>query len=252
MDNAMTDIRKITQAIEAILFAAGHPVTYDKLSEVLGLPSREVRRLVEHMALSYNGAESERGILLLCTEDCCQLWSKEEFAPYIREALGIRRGGNLSTSSLEVLSIVAYNQPVTRSYIDTVRGVDSSYAVGSLLDRHLIEPCGRLDAPGRPMLYATTTDFLRVFGLESLADLPDGDALALASSTKYEEVKGEEPPSADEADEERLPTEDDPIPAEAEADLPAAEEAEENIPYIPDPEEDLPEGAIDADALTDD
>ncbi len=251
MDNAITDIRMITRAIEAILFAAGHPVTYDKLSEVLGLPPREVKRLTEHMAIGYNGEDSERGIMMLCTEDCCQLCTKEEFAPYIREALGIRRGGNLSNSSLEVLSIVAYNQPVTRSYIDTVRGVDSSYAIGSLLDRHLIEPCGRLDAPGRPMLYATTTDFLRIFGLNSLADLPDADALALASSTKYEEAKGEEEQNSPEEGENNDAPENEAAPESspsAEDDTPENEEAAS----IPDPEEDLPEGAIDADALTED
>lgn len=252
---AITDIRKITQAIEAILFAAGHPVSYDRLSDVLGLPAAEVRRLAEHMALSYNGEDSERGILLLCMEDGCQLCTKEEYAPYIREALGIRRGGNLSASSLEVLSVIAYNQPVTRSYIDAVRGVDSAYAVNALIDRHLIEACGRLDAPGRPMLYATTPDFLRVFGLESLADLPDGDALALASATKYEEVSGEQSKAEDTpaekdpavdttdgADTETPAEENDAdtsadISAEAEAVTPDAEE-------LPDPEEEMPEGAV--------
>ena len=102
--------------------------------------------------------------------------------PYIREALGIKRGGNLSASSLEVLAVVAYNQPVTRSYIDTIRGVDSSYAVTSLLDKGLIEAVGRLDAPGRPMLYGTTDKFLRVFGLSSLADLPKTEALDVAAA----------------------------------------------------------------------
>lgn len=241
---AITDIRKITQAIEAILFAAGHPVSYDKLSEVLGLPSAEVRRLTEHMALSYNGEESERGILLLCMEDGCQLCTKEEYAPYIREALGIRRGGNLSASSLEVLAVIAYNQPVTRSYIDAVRGVDSAYAVNSLIDRHLIEACGRLDAPGRPMLYATTPDFLRVFGLESLADLPDGDALSLASATKYEEVTGEQAKTEDApADEASAAAE---IPAEETAaeDTPETESVTSDTEELPDPEEEMPEGAV--------
>ena len=244
---AITDIRKITQAIEAILFAAGHPVSYDKLSEVLGLPSAEVRRLTEHMALSYNGEESERGILLLCMEDGCQLCTKEEYAPYIREALGIRRGGNLSASSLEVLAVIAYNQPVTRSYIDAVRGVDSSYAVNSLIDRHLIEACGRLDAPGRPMLYATTPDFLRVFGLESLADLPDGDALALASATKYEEVAGEQSKTKEtSAEEDPADGTNTETPAE-ETDAADTAETEAVTPdpeEIPDPEEEMPEGAV--------
>lgn len=249
---AITDIRKITQAIEAILFAAGHPVSYDRLSEVLGLPAAEVRRLAEHMALSYNGEDSERGILLLCMEDGCQLCTKEEYAPYIREALGIRRGGNLSASSLEVLAVIAYNQPVTRSYIDAVRGVDSSYAVNSLIDRNLIESCGRLDAPGRPMLYATTPDFLRVFGLENLADLPDGDALALASATKYEEVSGEQNKAEEAAAEEEAAA--DALTDGTEPEPPAEETAAEaeditsavtdDAEELPDPEEDMPEGAV--------
>jgi len=172
------DIRDVERCIEAILFAAGYPVTYEKLSLVIGLSQRDIRRMVEHMAGNYE----ERGIQLLMYPDACQLATKEVFAPYIREALGIRRGGNLSASSLEVLAVVAYNQPVTRAFIDTVRGVDSSYAVSSLLDKGLIEACGRLDAPGRPMLYATTDKFLRVFGLSSLAELPETEALGVAES----------------------------------------------------------------------
>ena len=175
---ALDTVEDIKRAIEAILFAAGYPVKYEKLSEVIGLSQRDIRGLVESMAREYDG----RGIQLLLYPDTCQLTTKEVFAPYIREALGIKRGGNLSASSLEVLAVVAYNQPVTRSFVDTVRGVDSSYAVTSLLDKNLIEAIGRLDAPGRPMLYGTTDKFLRVFGLSSLADLPETEALGVASA----------------------------------------------------------------------
>ena len=112
------------------------------------------------------------GILRLMFDETCQFCTKEQYAPYIREALSIRRGGNLSGSSMEVLAVVAYNQPVTRAFIDAVRGVDSSYAVNSLIDKELIASVGRLDAPGRPVLYATTDKFLRVFGLTTLDDLP--------------------------------------------------------------------------------
>ena len=175
---ALDTVEDIKRAIEAILFAAGYPVKYEKLSEVIGLPQRDLRGLIESMSREYDG----RGIQLLLYPDTCQLTTREVFAPYIREALGIKRGGNLSASSLEVLAVVAYNQPVTRAYIDTVRGVDSSYAVTSLLDKGLIEAVGRLDAPGRPMLYGTTDKFLRVFGLRSLADLPETEALGVASA----------------------------------------------------------------------
>jgi segregation and condensation protein B len=129
------------------------------------------------MSEKYNSEQSEHGIALLTFDETCQFCTKEQYAPYIREALGIRRGGNLSASSMEVLAIVAYNQPVTRTFIDQVRGVDSSYAVNSLIDKALIEACGRLDGPGRPMLYATNEKFLRVFGLRSLSELPETEVM---------------------------------------------------------------------------
>ncbi|MBQ7379010.1 MAG: SMC-Scp complex subunit ScpB [Clostridia bacterium] len=196
-DQQMPTISDIGEAIEAILFAAGYPVKYEKLSEVLGLSVKDVKLLCEHMATEYQ--KSGRGILMLCLPETCQLTTKEQYMPYIREALGIKRGGNLSASSLEVLAIVAYNQPVTRAYIDAVRGVDSSYAVGSLLDKNLIEACGRLDAPGRPMLYVTTDKFLRVFGLNSLSELPETEALSIAAaqadaSAEAEQAQAEESP----------------------------------------------------------
>lgn len=175
---ALGTVEDIKRAVEAILFAAGYPVRYEKLAEVIGLPQRDLRGLIESMSREYDG----RGIQLLLYPDTCQLTTKEVFAPYIREALGIKRGGNLSNSSLEVLAVVAYNQPVTRSYVDVIRGVDSSYAVTSLLDKGLIEAVGRLDAPGRPMLYGTTDKFLRVFGLSSLAELPETEALGVANA----------------------------------------------------------------------
>ena len=106
---------------------------------------------------------------------------------FLREALGIRRGGNLSASALEVLSVIAYNQPVTRTFVDTVRGVDSAYAVNSLVDKELIEAVGRLDAPGRPMLFGTTEKFLRVFGLSSISDLPEAGSVVSAIAAATEE-----------------------------------------------------------------
>ena len=163
----------VTSAVEAILFAAGHPVEYEKLSAVLGLSKSDIISMVEAMSEEYNGKDSKRGLLLLMYPDSCQLATKEEFLPYIREALGIKRGGNLSASTLEALAVVAYNQPVTRAFVDAVRGVDSSYAMTSLIDKGLIESLSRLDAPGRPMLYTTTEKFLRVFGLSSLDELPE-------------------------------------------------------------------------------
>ncbi len=172
MNQQIDQLKNIEGAIEAILYAAGYPVKYSKLAEVLGLDVRNTKKLVESMATAFNSDKSKRGVSLLVFDDTCQFCTKEQYAPYIREALGIRRGGNLSASSMEVLAIVAYNQPITRSFVDQVRGVDSSYAMNSLIDKGLIVACGRLDAPGRPMLYATTEKFLRVFGINSLSELP--------------------------------------------------------------------------------
>ena len=172
MEEQLEQIKSLESAVEAILFAAGYPVNYSKIAEVLGLDVANTKNIIEHMSEEYNGAKSKRGINLLMFPETCQLSTKEQYAPYIREALGIKRGGNLSASSMEVLAVVAYNQPVTRSFVDQVRGVDSSYAMNSLIDKDLIEACGRLDAPGRPMLYVTTEKFLRVFGINSLSELP--------------------------------------------------------------------------------
>lgn len=170
-DLQTTEVKNPSAAIEAILFSAGYPMKYEKLAEVLSLTPSEVKRLVSELSEKYSS--DEFGIMLLMFPETCQLCTKEQHIELIREALGIKRGGNLSSSSMEVLAIVAYNQPVTRSFVDLVRGVDSSYAMGSLTDKGLIESCGRLDAPGRPMLYGTTDKFLRVFGLNSVDELPD-------------------------------------------------------------------------------
>ena len=163
-------VKNIESCIEAVVFAAGYPVPYQKLSDVTGLGVREVKTLVGRIAKRYEG--DDHGFMLLSFDDACQFCTKEQYGPYIREALGIRRGGNLSSSSMEVLAVVAYNQPVTRAFVDAVRGVDSNYVMNGLIDKELIVATGRLDAPGRPILYGTTDKFLRVFGLASLDDLP--------------------------------------------------------------------------------
>lgn len=170
LEDSLQPIKELEACIEAVVFAAGYPVAYQKLAEVTGLGVREVKHLAERVAKKYE--DDKHGIMLLCFKDTCQFCTKEQYGPYIREALSIRRGGNLSASSMEVMAIVAYNQPVTRAFVDAVRGVDSSYAVNSLIDKELIAAVGRLDAPGRPVLYGTTDKFLRVFGLTTLDDLP--------------------------------------------------------------------------------
>ena len=160
------------EAIEAILFAAGHPITYATLARVFESTPAKVKEKVIDYSLKYNNPEIPRGVILLTYADSCQLCTKQYYLHEIREALGIKKSGSLSTSSMEALAIVAYNQPVTRAFVDTLRRADSSYAMNNLIDRGLIESKGRLDAPGRPMLYGTTSDFLRSFGLKDISNLP--------------------------------------------------------------------------------
>ena len=160
------------EALEAILFAAGHPITYATLARVFEMTPAVVKDKVFEYAIKYNDPSIPRGVILLTYKDSCQLCTKEYYLNEIRDALGIRKSGSLSTSSMEVLAIVAYNQPVTIAFVDTLRRVDSSYAMNNLLDRGLITSTGRLDVPGRPMLYGTTSDFLRCFGLNDLDSLP--------------------------------------------------------------------------------
>ena len=162
----------LEEAIEAILFAAGHPISYATLARVFESTPAKMRDAVNDYALKYNNSDIPRGVLLLTYSDNCQLCTKQHYITEIRDALGIKKSGTLSTAALETLAIVAYNQPVTRLFVDTLRKVDSSYAMNSLIDRGLIECKGRLDVPGRPMLYGTTSDFLRSFGLDSIEALP--------------------------------------------------------------------------------
>ena len=160
------------EALEAILFAAGHPITYATLARVFESTPSKIKEGVIDYSIQYNNSDIPRGVILLTYADSCQLCTKKYYLNEIREALGIKKSGTLSTSSMEALAIVAYNQPVTRAFVDTLRRVDSSYAMNNLIDRGLIEAKGRLDAPGRPMLYGTTPDFLRAFGLSTIDALP--------------------------------------------------------------------------------
>lgn len=160
------------EALEAILFAAGHPISYATLARVFDMTPGKIKDKVFDYSLKYNNSDIPRGVILLTYGDSCQLCTKKYYLNEIRETLGIKKSGTLSTSSMEALAIVAYNQPVTRAFVDTLRRADSSYAMNNLIDRGLIEAKGRLDAPGRPMLYGTTTDFLRAFGIKDLNSLP--------------------------------------------------------------------------------
>ncbi|MCL2562745.1 MAG: SMC-Scp complex subunit ScpB [Oscillospiraceae bacterium] len=164
------DAKQITSAVEGILFAAGEPVQVKRLAAILELDDGAVEYALVQLETLYN--EGERGIRLLRMEDSVQFCSAPEYADVIRQTLERRRVPQLSPTAFEVLAIVAYFQPVTRAYVERVRGVDSSYTMGSLHARGLIESCGQLQVPGRPTLYQTTNAFLRSFNLTKLDDLP--------------------------------------------------------------------------------
>lgn len=165
------EMKEIEAAVEGILFASGEPVHIDRICLAAEL-DRPTAELVLQKLMDYYSFE-RRGMRLLRLEDSWQLCSAPEYADVIRRAFEIHKPAKLSQPALEVLTIIAYYQPTTRAYVDQIRGVDSSYTVGLLLDRHLIEECGRLQVPGRPRLYRTTKAFLRAFHLNSLEDLPE-------------------------------------------------------------------------------
>ena len=167
----MMEFTDIESALEGILFAAGDPVPTERIALVLGVETEAVLAAAKRLADDY--AFHRRGIRLVRMEGTLQLCSAPEHATVIARTLEQRKPMKLSQPALEVLAIVAYFQPVTRAYIDQVRGVDSSYTVGMLTERGLIEPAGKLDVPGRPTVYRTGDAFLRTMGITSLEELPD-------------------------------------------------------------------------------
>ena len=165
------DMKEIESAMEAILFASGEPVHVDRFCVALELDRPTAEQVLQKLMDAY--AYERRGIRLLHLEDSWQLCSAPDYGEAVRRAFEIRKPAKLSQPALEVLTIIAYYQPTTRAYVDQIRGVDSAYTIGLLLERKLIEECGRLQVPGRPHLYRTTRNFLRAFHLSSLEDLPE-------------------------------------------------------------------------------
>lgn len=163
-------------AIEAILFAAGEPVSVERMASALVCSAAEVDASARELADEY--AFARRGIRIVRLDQSYQMCSNPEQAAFVTKALETRKPPKLSASQLEALTIIAYYQPTTKAYVEQIRGVDSSYSIGALLNKKLIEECGRLNVPGRPFLYRTTADFLRTFGLETLSDLPQIDLSA--------------------------------------------------------------------------
>lgn len=168
---------ELQRAVEAILFAAGEPVELKRLSSAIGLSPDEVRdaaeRLMDQLAFE------RRGVRVIRLDDAYQMCSAGEMGDMVARALETRKPPKLSASQLETLTIIAYYQPATKALVEHIRGVDSAYSVSALLNKKLIEECGRLNVPGRPIQYRTTTGFLRVFGLKSLEELPELELIDL-------------------------------------------------------------------------
>lgn len=170
----MTELQRI---IEAILFAAGEPIELNRLAQSMEQDVADVRQAVE--ALADELAFNRRGVRIIKLENAYQMVSSGEMADYVTKALETRKPPKLSASQLETLTIIAYYQPATKAMVEQIRGVDSSYSVSALLNKHLIEEAGRLNVPGRPIQYRTTPDFLRTFGMGSLQELPAIDKVDL-------------------------------------------------------------------------
>lgn len=161
---------KIQSAVEAILFAAGEPVELQRIAAIFEIEPELAEQILFNLSAELD--ERNRGICLLRLGDKFQLSSRTEYAEIIRDFLELRKNTPLSQAAFEVLAVIAYNQPVTKSFVEQVRGVDCSGVITTLCQKKLIEERGRLDLPGRPLLYGTTSDFLRVFGISSLDELP--------------------------------------------------------------------------------
>ena len=176
---------ELERIIEAILFAAGEPVETQRLAMAAECDTDEIEAAAQRLMdrLSFD----RRGIRMVHLGNAYQLCSSGEMSAYITKALETRKPPKLSASQLETLTVIAYYQPATRAYIEQIRGVDSSYSVGALLNKHLIEECGKLNVPGRPTLFRTTPDFLRTFGLQSLDELPEIEKIQFGKKELPEE-----------------------------------------------------------------
>ena len=188
------EITKKLGAIEAILFASGDPIEIYRLSEASGVDVGTIPRLVRLLNERYDDCGS--GLCIKKLDSSYQMCTREEFAPMIKTALETKRSTPLSNAAMETLTIIAYNQPVSKGFIENVRGIDSSSVVNNLVEKGLIEEAGRLDIPGKPIVYRTTPVFLRSFGLASTDDLPmlpgqvtteDVDALLREEEAEHEE-----------------------------------------------------------------
>lgn len=167
----MNKTENLVSTLEAMLFAAGDPVEPTKLAEVLNIDIETIEKMLEHLGALYD--ERNSGLMLIRVDNKYQICTREKYSEEVRKLMEIKKNAPLSNAAFEVLAVIAYNKTVTRSFIEQVRGVDCSGPISSLVQKGLIEEKGRMDLPGRPLIYGTTDRFLRCFSLNSLDDLPD-------------------------------------------------------------------------------
>ncbi len=179
------EYENLQRAIEAILFAAGERIEISRLAETLEADPKDIEQATDALADAW--AFERRGIRIIKLEKGYQMVSSGEMADHVTKALETRKPPKLSSSQLEALTIIAYYQPATKAMVEQIRGVDSSYSIGALLNKNLIEDAGRLNVPGRPILYRTTPDFLRTFGLSSLNELPEIEKVSLGEPVMDED-----------------------------------------------------------------
>jgi len=182
------EIKEKLGALEAVLFAGGEPVEFSRLSEATGIDIGTLHSMIGLLNERYQDCES--GIRIIRIENSYQMCTAEKYDKQIRTALEKRKSSPLSNASMEVLTVIAYNQPVSKAFIENVRGTDSSSVVNNLVEKGLVEEAGRLEVPGKPVVYRTTSLFLRCFGLVSLADLPPLSDLSGNSSDGQAVLEG--------------------------------------------------------------
>ena len=180
-------LKEAEAIIEGILFAAGDPVDIETIADILDIDIKSTRAVLTALSDKYD--EESRGLKIIRLEDSYQMCTRGEYNSYISRLAEPRRVQVLSNAAMEVLSIVAYKQPVTRSVIEQIRGVSCDSLVNRLLERNLIQEIGRLDTPGRPMLFGTNDEFLRCFGISSVTDLPDYEKIS-SEQISLEEEEG--------------------------------------------------------------
>ena len=194
-------VQQLQAAAEAILFSAGEPLELPRIAEALELDEEYTVKIMERLGAELD--ERESGLCLVRMEDRYQLCTRTQFADVIRGVLEVKKNAPLSSAAFEVLAVIAYNQPVTKSYIEQVRGVDCSSVINTLCQRGLVEEKGRLELPGRPLLYGTTPDFLKCFCMSSLTELP--------------ELPEKDLPRLEDIPEQTEPVEEEPAPPDEEA-----------------------------------